>query len=100
MIAERVTGFPIVPMMAAIMLQQKDLGGGAFPHLRYITSTAAALPPAHIARLQALFAHVKIFSMYGLDECKRCTIMPSDELRRRPGSVGITIPKPDNIVVG
>ena len=99
MIAERVTGFPIVPMMAAIMLQQKDLGGGAFPHLRYITSTAAALPPAHIARLQALFAHVKLFSMYGLAECKRCTFMPPDELRRRPGSVGIPIPNTEAYVL-
>lgn len=99
MAAERVTGFPMVPMMAAIMLQQKDLGRGAFAHLRYITSTAAALPPAHIARLQQLFPHVKLYSMYGLAECKRCTFMPPDELRRRPSSVGIPIPNTEAFVI-
>ena len=41
--------------MAALILQMKDLQPGAFPHLRYITNTAAALPPAHISALQELF---------------------------------------------
>ena len=99
MAAERVTGFPMVPTMAAIVLQQKDLVRGALPHLRYITSTAAALPPAHIARLQQLFPHVKLYSMYGLAECKRCTFMPPDELRRRPSSVGIPIPNTEAFVI-
>jgi long-chain acyl-CoA synthetase len=99
MAAERVTGFPIVPMMAAIVLQQKELRRGTFPHLRYITSTAAALPPAHIARLQELFPHAKLYSMYGLAECKRCTFMPPEELRRRPSSVGIPIPNTEAFVI-
>src|SRR5436305_607302 len=38
MLAERVTGLPIVPTMAAILLQQEQLEGEAFAHLRYITS--------------------------------------------------------------
>ncbi|MEQ9690242.1 MAG: AMP-binding protein, partial [Bauldia litoralis] len=70
---ERVTGLPLVPTMAAIILQMRDLEPGSFPHLRYVTNTAAALPPSHIARLQALFPSARIFSMYGLTECKRCT---------------------------
>ena len=99
MLGERVTGLPIVPMMAAILLQQKQLGREAFAHLRYITSTAAALPPAHIARLQELFPRVKLYSMYGLAECKRCTFMPPDELRGRPDSVGIPIPNTEAYVL-
>ena len=55
MLAERVTGFPIVPTMAALILQARDLRPGTFPDLRYITNTAAALAPAHIARLRGLF---------------------------------------------
>ena len=35
MAAERVTGLPIVPAMAAILLQSRNVG--ALPHLRYIT---------------------------------------------------------------
>jgi long-chain acyl-CoA synthetase len=96
---ERITGFPVVPTMVAILLQMKDLAPGAFPELRYITSTAAALPPAHIERLQDLFPATRIYSMYGLTECKRCTWLPPAELRRRPGSVGIAIPGTEAYVV-
>jgi long-chain acyl-CoA synthetase len=92
MAAERVTGLPLVPTMAAIILQMRDLKPDAFPHLRYLTNTAAALPPAHIARLQALFPTARLYSMYGVTECKRCTYLPPDELERRPGSVGVAIP--------
>ena len=99
MAAERVTGFPIVPMMAALLLQQKRLPHHAFARLRYITSTGAALPPAHIARLGELLPHVKLYSMYGLAECKRCTFMPPDELKRRPDSVGIPMPNTEAYVV-
>jgi long-chain acyl-CoA synthetase len=97
--AERVTGLPLVPTMAAIILQMRDLEPGAFPHLRYITNTAAALPPAHITRLQELFPAARLYSMYGLTECKRCTYLPPDELARRPGSVGIAIPGTEAYVV-
>ena len=96
---ERVTGLPLVPTIAAVLLQLKDLKPGMFPALRYITNTAAALPPAHIARLQELFPGTRIFSMYGLTECKRCTYLPPEELARRPGSVGIAIPGTEAYVV-
>ena len=96
---EKVTGLPLVPTMAAIILQMRDLEPGQFPHLRYITNTAAALPPAHIARLQELFPSAKLFSMYGLTECKRCTYLPPAELATRPGSVGIAIPGTEAYVV-
>lgn len=89
---ERVTGFPLVPTMAALLLQMRDLRPGQFPTLRYLTNTAAALPPAHIARLQELFPTTTLFSMYGLTECKRCTYLPPAELKSRPASVGIAIP--------
>jgi long-chain acyl-CoA synthetase len=97
--AERVTGLPLVPTMAAMILQMRDLTPGAFPHLRYLTNTAAALPPAHITRLRELFAGARLYSMYGLTECKRCTYLPPEELARRPGSVGIAIPGTEAYVV-
>ncbi len=97
--AEKVTGFPLVPTMAALILQMKDLKAGAFPTLRYVTNTAAALPPAHILRLQDLFPATKLYSMYGLTECKRCTYLPPAELATRTGSVGIAIPGTEAYVV-
>jgi amino acid adenylation domain-containing protein len=96
---EGVTGLPLVPTMAAMILQMRDLEPGSLPSLRYITNTAAALPVAHIERLRSLFPGVRLYSMYGLTECKRCTYLPPEELDRRPGSVGIAIPNTEAFVV-
>jgi acyl-CoA synthetase (AMP-forming)/AMP-acid ligase II len=95
---EKVTGFPLVPTMAAMILQMRDLAPGSLPDLRYITNTAAALPPEHIARLRELFPTATLFSMYGLTECKRCTYLPPSELDTRAGSVGIAIPNTEAYV--
>jgi len=97
---EAATGLPLVPTMAAIILQMKDIRPGDYPSLRYLTNTAAALPPAHIERLRQLFPTTTVYSMYGLTECKRCTWLPPAELDRRPGSVGIAIPGTEAYVVG
>lgn len=96
---EGVTGFPLVPTMAVMILQMRDLEPGFLPSLRYLTNTAAALPPPHIARLRELFPGARLYSMYGLTECKRCTYLPPEELDRRPGSVGIAIPNTQAFVV-
>lgn len=96
---EKVTGLPLVPTMAALLLSQRNLAPGVLPSLRYITNTAAALPPSHIERLQALFPHVALYSMYGLTECKRCTWLPPAELAKRISSVGIAIPGTEAYVV-
>ncbi len=96
---ERVTGLPLVPTMAAMILQMRGLEPGFLPSLRYVTNTAAALPTAHIERLRALFPGVQFYSMYGLTECKRCTYLPPEQLDRRPGSVGIAIPDTEVMVL-
>src|SRR5262249_35913596 len=38
---EKVTGFPLVPTMAAMILGMRDLAPGFLPGLRYISNTAA-----------------------------------------------------------
>ena len=96
---EKVTGFPLVPTMAALLLQMDDLGRFDFSALRYITNTAAALPAAYIRKLRGLFPHVRIFSMYGLTECKRVSYLPPEEIDRRPDSVGIPIPNEEVFVL-
>jgi long-chain acyl-CoA synthetase len=92
MVEERVTGFPGVPTIFAILLSLKNPERLEFPNLRYITNTAAALPPAHIERLTQLFPHVRIYSMYGLTECKRVAYLPPDDISRKPESVGHAMP--------
>jgi len=89
--AERVTGFPGVPTIFAILLQM-DLTPYDLSSLRYITNTAAALPPSHIQALREKFPWATLYSMYGLTECKRTLYLPPDQLDKRPDSVGIAIP--------
>lgn len=89
---ERVTGFPLVPPMAAMLLRMHDLDPALFASLRYVTSAAAPLPVTHIAQIRALLPHVHLHSMYGQTECTRAARLPPEELDRRPGSVGIAIP--------
>jgi len=89
---ERVTGLPLVPTVAAFLLKMKNLEKYDLGSLRYMTNTGAALPVEHIRRLRALFPKVKIFSMFGLTECKRVCYLPPDEIDRRPASVGKAIP--------
>jgi long-chain acyl-CoA synthetase len=88
---ERVTGLPGVPTVFAVLIQQ-DLTQYDLSSLRYLSNTAAALPPSHILELQNKFPHAKLFSMYGLTETKRTLYLPPEQLRIRPGSVGIAIP--------
>jgi amino acid adenylation domain-containing protein len=89
--AEKVTGFPLVPTIAAILLQM-DLSPYDFSSLRYLTNTAAALSPSHITALQQKFPQATLFSMYGLTETKRTLYLPPEQLAIRPNSVGIPIP--------
>ena len=95
---ENVTGFPLVPTILAILLQL-DLSKFSFPALRYVSNTGAALPTPHIARLRQLFPHVRIYSMYGLTECKRVAYLPPDQIDRRPNSVGKAMPNVEAYVV-
>ncbi len=87
-----VTIFPLVPTMAALILQLRNFDPAWAASVRTLTNTAAALPPAHIGKLQSLFPGARIFSMYGMTESKRCTWLPPEQLAQRPDSVGIAIP--------
>jgi len=96
---ERVTGFPGVPTIFAMLVQMKDLDPSDFDSVTYVTNTAAALPPAHILRLRDLFRKARIYSMYGVTECKRVTYLPPAELDRRPTSVGRGMPNEEVYIV-
>ncbi|TWT23084.1 AMP-binding protein [Luteimonas marina] len=98
--SERITGFPLVPTMAALIVQLRNFRPEWAASVKFLTNTAAALPPAHIARLRELFPQARVYSMYGMTESKRCTWLPPEELDRRPDSVGIAIPFTEAWVAG
>jgi len=96
---QKVTGFPIVPTIVAMLLNMDDIKKYDFSTVRYMTNTGAALPAEHICRLRNLFGHIQIFSMFGLTECKRVGYLPPDQLDERPSSVGKAMPNCETFVV-
>ena len=99
LIKEKVTGFPGVPSIFALLLKMSNLNSKDFRFIRYITNTAAALPINHICKLRKLFPSTKIYSMYGLTECKRVSYLPPEEIDRNPSSVGKGMPNQEVFIV-
>jgi amino acid adenylation domain-containing protein len=96
---EKVTGLPVVPTMASI-LRQYEAKGLRLPNVRYVTNTAAALSIPHIETLKRLCPNARLFSMYGLTECKRVCYLPPEKLDEKPLSVGIPMPNMEVFVAG
>ena len=92
MVEEKVTGFPGVPTIYAVLAEMKQLKDFDLSAISFVTNTAAALPVKHITMLRDLFPQARIYSMYGLTECKRCTYLPPKDIDRKPTSVGLAIP--------
>ncbi len=90
--SEKVTGFPIVPTLLVMLLKMETLKNYDLSSLRYISNTGAALPVEHIKTFRNLFPDVKIYSMFGLTECKRIAYLPPEDIDRKPGSVGKAMP--------
>jgi amino acid adenylation domain-containing protein len=99
MVDEGVTGFPGVPTIFSILAELKSLKDYDLSKIRYVTNTAAALPVKHILMLRDIFPAARIYSMYGLTECKRCTYLPPKDIKRKPASVGIAIPNTEMWIV-
>lgn len=61
-LAERhnVTALPLVPTMANVLLQMKDLAAGRIPTLRYLTNAASPLSAEAIEGISALFPGARI----------------------------------------
>lgn len=89
---ESVTALPGVPAIFSILIDMNKRKELLFPSVRFVTNTADVLPVAYIPEIKRIFPNAKIFSMYGLTECKRCSYLPPDDIDRKPESVGIPIP--------
>lgn len=95
----QITGFPGVPSLWGMLLRSRLLGRVNSCKLRYISSTGDIFPAVYIKQLQEVLSGVAIFPMYGLTECKRVSILPSNRLSGHEESVGIPIPGTDIRIV-
>jgi amino acid adenylation domain-containing protein len=89
---EKVTGFPGVPSVFSMMENLGDISKFDFSSVRFATSAAAALSLKNIRFLRKIFPAARIYSMYGLTECIRCSYLPPEDLDKKPLSIGIPIP--------
>ncbi len=96
---EKVTVFPGVPTLFAMLAELRTLKDIDLTSIRFVTSAAAALSGKHIQVLREFFPGAAIFSMYGQTECKRCSYLPPEDLERKPDSVGIPIPNTEVWIV-
>ena len=97
--SERITVFPGVPTIYAMLLEADGKSPMRFPHVRKVTNTAAALPASFNQRLQAIFPHADLFRMYGLTECKRVCYLDPALIEQKPDSVGKAIPGTETLLL-
>ena len=97
--SERISVFPGVPTIYAMLLEVDGKVPLRFPLVRKVTNTAAALPASFNQRLQAIFPRADLFRMYGLTECKRVCYLDPALIDQKPDSVGKAIPGTETLLL-
>lgn len=92
MVRERISVWPAVPTMYAMLLSLKATREADWHNLRLMTNAGSALPTEHLKQISELWPQVQFVSMYGLTECARVSYLPPDDLPHRPNSVGRGMP--------
>ena len=90
---------PVVPSLLAQLLLLAQRRNFRLSAIRCITSTGDHMPANHIDKFRENWPHISLFSMYGLTECKRVSILLPEELEQRPQSVGRSLPGTEVFVV-
>lgn len=95
-----ITIFPVTPAILRAWLSVIGKNLNEIECLRMITSTGEYISDNLILETMKVFPEVCFVPMYGLTECKRVSIMPSDApLNKRLKSVGKCIPGTSCVVV-
>lgn len=96
-----VTVLPLVPSLAGMLLRLSRRAGARLDlrTLRAVTNTGARLAPETIGELIRQFPEIAVYTMFGLTECKRVSILDPADLATRPGSVGRPLPDTECLVV-
>ena len=97
--SEKITVFPGVPTVYAMLLAGDEKSPLRFPHVRKVTNTAAALPASFNQRLQKIFPNAALYRMYGLTECKRVCYLDPTLIDQKPESVGKAIPGTETLLL-
>jgi len=101
-IDNKVTVIPLMPTIASSLceyISRTDCESSSFELVRILTSTGAKLYKSQIENLKNIFEKAKIFSMYGMTECKRVSYLNPDLIDQKPDSVGKPMPNVDIDIV-
>lgn len=90
---------PIVPSLAAMIIQLCARDSSRLPPVRMFTNTGAALPQTTSDALREYFPDVRVVRQYGQTEAKRITVMPPEQDRERPGSSGLPLPRTQVLIL-
>lgn len=85
-----VTGWAAVPSMLEVLMRSKSIC--KMNNLKYISSTGDILKDSIMEFWMHSLPYTEIFSMYGLTECKRVSIITRKEYLKHRGSVGKALP--------
>ena len=97
---QAITGLAGVPTIWAILTRAAPLlAKTPLPHLRYLTNSGGRVPQETVKALREKLPDTKIYLMYGLTEAFRSTVLPPDEIDRRPTSIGKAIPECEIFIV-
>ncbi|WLI07660.1 class I adenylate-forming enzyme family protein [Pseudomonas sp. FP597] len=89
---ESVTAMHVFPPVFFLLTNTGPHWQARVPSLRYISSSGQALHSRHIQRIRQALPQARIFSNYGLTECKRVSYLRPEEIDQRPMSVGKPLP--------
>lgn len=96
---ERVTVFPGVPSIYALLISMHAKSPLSLPSVRTLTNAAAALPNSHVQPLRQVFPNARLYPMYGQTECARGCYLDPALVEEKPGSVGRAIPGTELLVL-
>lgn len=89
---EKVTGLAGMTTIWANILSCKYLRREDFLSLRFVTNSGQAVPERYLYEMKKVFYNAKIYLMYGLTECFRCTYLDPKYFFEKMGSIGKPIP--------
>ncbi len=89
-VEENISALAAVPPLWIQLSQLNNLNKAN--SLRYITSSGGVMPRQTLHLIRRALPKTKVFLMYGLTEAFRSTYLPSEEVDKRPDSIGKAIP--------
>jgi acyl-coenzyme A synthetase/AMP-(fatty) acid ligase len=99
LVQNRISILPGIPMLFKVLSKLLERHFHPLPDLKMATNTGGRISPVIVDRLTRMLPQLKFYSMYGLTECKRVSILLPSESLQRPDSVGRPIEGTDACII-